>query len=244
MQDSIDIKVHLAVFFIINCISEYFVVEATESLLSFLKHCCSGILKDELLLGSLWLQFYLENPRNRSSFVKERIDFVELIVSQLKNVKSNQIQYQFLFCLWLLTFDRCNCDTLVQLQDIVPNLIETAKLAVKEKVVRLVVSCLANLLRFSKSHAIPQFVGSKVSLFIETLQTRTYSDQEFVDDIASLSEELKIEIQKLRLFTIKFIKTNYLLVHSTNMHRRLNLDNWNGAQLISLSCFGSITQQN
>lgn len=201
MQNFINIKVNYFVLYhISNCISENRVAEATESLLSFLKHCCSGIVKDELLLGSLWLQFYLENPRNRSSFVKERIDFVELVVSQIKTVKSNQIQYQFLFCLWLLTFDTCNCDTLLQLQNIVPNLIEAAKLAVKEKVVRLVVSCLANLLKLSKSHAIPQFVGSKVSSFVETLQTRTYSDQEFVDDIASLSEELRIEIQKLRLF--------------------------------------------
>lgn len=183
---------------ILLILSENRFAEATESLLSFLKHCCSGAEKDELLLGSLWLQFFLENPRNRSSFVKERINFVELIVFQLKNVKSNQIQYQFLFCLWLLTFDTCNCDTLLQLQDLVPNLIEAAKLAVKDKVVRLVVSCLANLLKFSKSKAIPQFVGSKVSSFVDTLQSRTYSDQEFVDDISSLSEELKIEIQKLR----------------------------------------------
>ena len=180
--------------------SENRIVEATESLLSFLKHCCSGTEKDELLLGSLWLQFFLENPQNRSSFVKERINFVELIIFQLRAIKSNQIQYQFLFCLWLLTFDTCNCDILLQLQELVPNLIEAAKLAVKEKVVRLVVSCLANLLKFSKSKAIPQFVGSKVSSFVDTLQSRTYSDQEFIDDITSLSEELKIEIQKLRYY--------------------------------------------
>ena len=142
-----------------------------------MKHCCSGTDKDELLLGSLWLQFFLENPQNRSSFVIERINFVELIISKLKVIKSNQIQYQFLFCLWLLTFDTYNCDTLIQLQELVPNLIEVAKLAVKEKVVRLVVSCLVNLLKFSKSQAIPQFVGSKVSSFVETLLTRTYSDQ-------------------------------------------------------------------
>jgi hypothetical protein len=178
--------------------SEYGVVEASESLLSFVKHCCSSSDKDELLLGSLWLQFYLENPQNRTDFVKERIDFISVLISQLKTLKSTQIQYQVLFCLWLLTFDAANCSVLLFLQDLVPSLIEVAKLAVKEKVVRLVISCLSNLLKFAKSQAIPQFVGSKVSSFVETLQSRTYSDQEFLEDINSLAEELKNEIQKLR----------------------------------------------
>lgn len=130
--------------------------------------------------------------------MKERIDFISILITQLKSVKSNQIQYQFLFCFWLLTFDASNCSVLLHLQDLVPSLIEVAKLAVKEKVVRLVISCLSNLLKFAKTQAIPQFVGSKVSSFVETLQSRTYSDQEFLDDINSLSEELKNEIQKLR----------------------------------------------
>lgn len=75
---------------------------------------------------------------------------------------------------------------------------EVAKLAIKEKVVRLVISCLANMLKFAKQQAIPQFVGSKVSSFVTTLQSRTYSDQEFLVDINSLAEELGAEIQKLR----------------------------------------------
>ena len=184
--------------YILLIVSEYGISEASESLLSFVKHCCSGSDKDELLLGSLWLQFFLENPQNRTSFVKERIDFITVLIVQLKSVKSTQIQYQLLFCLWLLTFDADNCTILLHLQDLVPSLIDVAKLAVKEKVVRLVISCLSNLLKFAKFQAIPQFVGSKVSQFVETLQSRTYSDQEFLDDINSLAEELKSEIQKLR----------------------------------------------
>lgn len=199
MQNFAHIKVSILIIpYILLIISEYGVAEASESLLSFLKHCCSSSDKDELLLGSLWLQFFLENPRNRANFVKDRIDFISVLILQLKIVKSTQIQYQLLFSLWLLTFDAGNCGFLLHLQDLVPSLIEVAKLAVKEKVVRLVISCLSNILKFAKSQAIPQFVGSKVSSFVETLQSRTYSDQEFLDDINSLAEELKNEIQKLR----------------------------------------------
>lgn len=101
-----------------------------------------------------------------------------------------------------MTFDAKNCKVLLQFQDLIPNLIEVAKLAVKEKVVRLVVSCFTNFLKLTKKQAIPQFVGSKVASFVETLESRTYSDQEFRDDISSLAEELHNEIQKLRYFVI------------------------------------------
>jgi hypothetical protein len=184
--------------FDINICSDFGVKEASESLLSFLKHCCLGPDKDEVLLGSLFLGYYLEMPHNRAGFCSERTDFVLLVISQLKSVKSNQVQYQFLFSVWLLTFDAKNCSALLQVPDLVPNLIEVAKLAVKEKVVRLVVSCFINLLKNSKILAIPQFVGAKVASFVETLLNRTYSDQEFLDDISNLSKELNFEIQKLR----------------------------------------------
>lgn len=167
-------------------------------MLSFLKHCCSGSDKDALLLGSLWLQFYLEVAENRTTFIKERIDFVLLLVRQLRTVKNNQIQYQMIFCVWILTFEKHNCQAMLQIGDIVPIMIEVAKAAVKEKIIRLVVASFINFMRLCDKQAIPLFVGSKVSPFIETLVSRTYTDEEFRADIVALAEELKSAIQHLR----------------------------------------------
>lgn len=103
-----------------------------------------------------------------------------------------------IFCIWLLTFDPDNCAQLLRVSEIITTLIDVAKLAVKEKVVRLVVSSLSNFLRQSKKLALPLFVGSKVQSFVTTLKSRPNTDQEFLDDLNYLEEELNCEIQKLR----------------------------------------------
>ena len=142
-----------------------------------------------------------------------------------------------------MTFDAKNCKVLLQFQDLIPNFIEVAKLAVKEKVVRLVVSCFANFLKLAKEQAIPQFVGSKVASFVETLESRTYSDQEFRDDISSLAEELHNEIQKLRYLVIFSDYLNFVAL-STSMLPKSSLVNLTGVHRISLNCSGSTMQLN
>ncbi len=172
--------------------------EATESLLSFLKYCCSGDDKDELGLGSLGLQVFLEVPKNRSYFMFHRLDFVELLLQRLSTVKNNQVQYQFLFSLWLLTFERAHCEVLLNSTDLIPIMLDVAKLAVKEKVKRLVVLCFNNFMRLSKEKAIPLFVGTKVSIFVDALAGTNIVDEELSVEAALLSENLKYAIQKLR----------------------------------------------
>lgn len=172
--------------------------EATESLLSFLKYCCSGDDKDELGFGSLALQVLLEVPKNRSYFITHRHDFVELLVQRLATVKNNQVQYQFLFSLWLLTFERVHCNVLLCISDLIPIMLDVAKLAVKEKVKRLVVLCFNNFMRLSKEKAIPLFVGTKVSIFADAMAGTNIVDEELNAEVALLSENLKYAIQKLR----------------------------------------------
>lgn len=172
--------------------------EATESLLSFLKYCCSGDDKDELGFGSLGLQTFLEVPKNRTYFITHRLDFVELLVQRLATVKNNQVQYHLLFSLWLLTFDQHNCNILLSISDLIPIMLDVAKLAVKEKVKRLVVLCFNNFMRLSKEKAIPFFVGSKVSLFVDSLAGSTIVDEELKAEVAQLAESLNEAIQKLR----------------------------------------------
>ena len=166
--------------------------------MSFLKYCCSGDDKDELALGSLGLQIFLETPSNRSYFIVHRLDFVELLVQRLSTVKNNQVQYQLLFSLWLITFERKHCEVLLSISGLIPIMLDVAKLAVKEKVKRLVVLCFNNFMRLSKEKAIPLFVGSKVTLFVDALVGTTIVDEELNVEVAQLSESLNHAIQKLR----------------------------------------------
>ncbi len=163
-----------------------------------MKYCCSGDDKDELGFGSLALQVFLEVPKNRSYLIVNRLDFVELLVQRLATVKNNQVQYQFLFSLWLLTFQRCHCDVLLSISDLIPIMLGVAKLAVKEKVKRLVVLCFNNFMRLSKEKAISLFVGTKVSSFVDALAGTNVVDEELSAEVALLSESLNHAIQKLR----------------------------------------------
>lgn len=131
-------------------------------------------------------------------FTSERIDFLKILVLQLKVIKSNQVQYQYLFCIWLLTFEPKNCRLILTIHEAIPYIIDVAKVSVKEKVVRIVISSLNNFMRFAKDQALPLFIGSKVPAFVETLLSRTYSDEEFRTDIISLAEDLKGAILNLR----------------------------------------------
>lgn len=48
--------------------------------------------------------------------------------------------YELVFAIWLLTFDRDIAANLNQKYDVIPTLIEVAKQAVKEKIIRVVVA--------------------------------------------------------------------------------------------------------
>jgi hypothetical protein len=174
------------------------VAEATESLLSFLKHCLQQEDKDALLLSSSFLQFFLEKPDNREALARNRGDIVHLLFKQLGSIKQNQVQYQILFCIWLLSFLPKNCKFILALSGSASILADVARSAVKEKVARLAVSVLLNILKACKQEAIPIYVGSKLLPLLETMSTRKYSDPEFNDELTALLAEMRAAIQNLR----------------------------------------------
>lgn len=63
----------------------------------------------------------------------------ELLSSRVKNF---QIQYQVLYCFWLLTYNDDVATQIGQSATIIPILVETLKSIAKEKVIRM---CLATL---------------------------------------------------------------------------------------------------
>lgn len=63
------------------------------------------------------------------------------LVNILKKGNSNpQVTYELVFAIWLLTFDRDIAANLNKKYDVIPTLIEVAKQAVKEKIIRVVVA--------------------------------------------------------------------------------------------------------
>ncbi|KAJ2449088.1 H(+)-transporting V1 sector ATPase subunit H [Coemansia sp. RSA 2336] len=104
-------------------------------------------------------------------------------------VAMSQTQYEVVFCLWLLTFGRNEAVTLDRRYDVVPTLVEIARGAVKEKVVRVIVATWANMAQ--RAAAVPGLLVARVPACLETLRVgRNFKDEDLKQMVADLSEVL------------------------------------------------------
>lgn len=107
-----------------------------------------------------------------------------------------QMVYQVVFCLWLFSFDEDAASELNIKFGFIPILADVARSAVKEKVVRIVVATLRNLVENAPSPNTSALLGSKGLPLMESLASRKWSDEEITEDInfvkEALSEKLKV----------------------------------------------------
>lgn len=103
---------------------------------------------------------------------------------------SHQMQYQVIFCFWLLSFDEDIASEINRKFGVVPLLVDVARGAVKEKVVRVSLATLRNLLVKAPSTNGSVMLGSKLLPLLELLSEKQWSDDDIVEDIKFLREEL------------------------------------------------------
>jgi len=126
---------------------------------------------------------------------------VEALVNILKkNSPQSQMQYQVIFCFWLLTFETEYAAQINVKYDIIPTLIEIAKAAIKEKVIRVIIATFRNLVEKAPDSNLAAMLVAKLLPFCENLAGRKWSDAEIVDDIQYLKEELSENFQSLTTF--------------------------------------------
>ncbi|WFD42805.1 H(+)-transporting V1 sector ATPase subunit H [Malassezia psittaci] len=100
-----------------------------------------------------------------------------------------QLQYQGLFALWVLTFDKqaaAKIDVYFELASVLAHL---AQSALKHKVIRLIVGIWDNMLAVSKSSEednAARLLGAKVLPVCNTLQERNYSDEEMREQLKNV----------------------------------------------------------
>ncbi|KAJ2395075.1 H(+)-transporting V1 sector ATPase subunit H, partial [Coemansia sp. RSA 2603] len=96
-----------------------------------------------------------------------------------------QTQYEVVFCLWLLTFEKPIAESLNRTYDVIPLMVEIARAAVKEKVIRIIVATWCNMLNLAGDANVPNMLVAQVPACLQTLATgRTLKDQDLRDDIA------------------------------------------------------------
>ncbi|ORX40982.1 armadillo-type protein [Kockovaella imperatae] len=122
------------------------------------------------------------------------------LVKMLKTTSNPQNQYWAVSCLWQLSFERIAAEGMNKRYDIVALLTGVAKAAVKEKVLRVIISTFRNLLTIAPSQSLPSFFTSKVLQFVITLQDRKWSDEDIPEDLSYLKSELSARLENLTTY--------------------------------------------
>lgn len=101
-----------------------------------------------------------------------------------------QLIYQVVLCFWLLSFHKDIASELNVKLGLIPLLADVARNAVKEKVTRVTVATLRNLLTKAPDVNAPVMLGSKCLQLSKNLLSRKWSDEEIEDDLSYIRTEL------------------------------------------------------
>ncbi|KAJ2351141.1 H(+)-transporting V1 sector ATPase subunit H [Coemansia sp. RSA 2618] len=147
------------------------------------------------------VQSALRVPRARVVLYGEAPGCLTQMVDVLKRTLANgrsggrgvvavsQTQYEVVFCLWQLTFERSVAVTLDRRYDVITTLVEIARSAVKEKVVRIILATWTNLAQHAAN--VPALLVARVPACVETLRAgRNFKDEDLKLMLGALAETL------------------------------------------------------
>uniref|UniRef100_A0A8C3KBL5 V-type proton ATPase subunit H n=1 Tax=Calidris pygmaea TaxID=425635 RepID=A0A8C3KBL5_9CHAR len=141
---------------------------------------------------------------NEYRFAWVEADGVNCIMGVLSNKCGFQLQYQMIFCVWLLAFSPQMCEYLRR-YNIVPVLSDILQESVKEKVTRIILAAFRNLLEKSTERETRQeyalaMIQCKVLKQLENLDQQKYDDEDISEDIKFLLDKLGESVQDLSSF--------------------------------------------
>lgn len=148
------------------------------------------------------LQMMLRIDAYRSAFIT--VDGISTLLSVLSGRVNFQIQYQLIFCIWVLTFNPKLAERMNKFS-VIPILADILSDSVKEKVTRIILAVFRNLIEkpedssISKEHCIAM-VQSKVLKQLSILEQRKFDDEDIVEDVQFLNEKLQASVQDLSSF--------------------------------------------
>ena len=177
------------------------------------------------------LQMMLRVEEYRTTFVA--IDGVRHIMNVLSSKTNFQIQYQLIFCLWIITFNVSLIEKLTR-YNIIPILADILAETVKEKVTRIILATFRNLTEKPedkdtvRDNAITM-VQCKVPKQLEILQQSSskFDDEDVISDIEDLSTRLHSYVLDLSSFDeysneVKSGRLEWSPVHSSEKFWREN----------------------
>jgi V-type H+-transporting ATPase subunit H len=114
-----------------------------------------------------------------------------------------QLLYQLVFCLWCLSFNKTIADQMATGElKVIPSLVHVANSVSKEKVSRVCLMTLKNLLGHGSGHANDQMVQAGIMKVLGSLQGRKWADEDIADDIDELNSSLEVDVASLSTFDV------------------------------------------
>ncbi|XP_017767849.1 PREDICTED: V-type proton ATPase subunit H isoform X2 [Nicrophorus vespilloides] len=183
------------------------------------------------------LQMMLRIDDYRFAFVS--VDGISTLLSVLSGRVNFQVQYQLIFCLWVLTFNPLLAEKMNKF-NVIPILADILSDSVKEKVTRIILAVFRNLIekpedgQVSKEHCIAM-VQCKVLKQLAILEQRKFDDEDVSADVLFLTEKLQSSVQDLSSFDeyateVKSGRLEWSPVHKSKFWRenaqRLNEKNF------------------
>ncbi|XP_037024405.1 V-type proton ATPase subunit H isoform X1 [Bradysia coprophila] len=148
------------------------------------------------------LQMMLRVDEYRLAFVS--VDGISTLVGILSAGVNFQVQYQLVFCLWVLTFNSLLAEKMNKF-NVIPVMSDILNDSAKEKVTRIILAVFRNLiekpddLQVAKEHCIAM-VQCKVLKQLSILEQRRYDDEDISGDVEFLIEKLQSSVQDLSSF--------------------------------------------
>ncbi|XP_044272286.1 V-type proton ATPase subunit H isoform X2 [Tribolium madens] len=183
------------------------------------------------------LQMMLRIDEYRFAFVS--VDGISTLLSVLSGRVNFQVQYQLIFCLWVLTFNPLLAEKMNKF-NVIPILADILSDSVKEKVTRIILAVFRNLIekpedsQVAKEHCIAM-VQCKVLKQLNIFEQRKFDDEDVTGDVEFLTEKLQSSVQDLSSFDeyateVKSGRLEWSPVHKSKFWRenaqRLNEKNY------------------
>jgi len=203
---------HILAILIGSCSNplEKFCFEATKYFVKYLVNRLQNARNRELLVCLGSVKELLRRNETHEIFRGE--DGVRTLVNLMgKETQNAQLLYLVGVCIWLLTYNPTMCQVL-QEHGAIRKLVSTLKTAIFEKVVRVNLACLRNMLehaplmldgnersgdRFSE-----EMVGADLLKNLDGLMKRKWKDQDIVIDMKVIFDRLEDTVKKLSSFEI------------------------------------------
>jgi len=142
------------------------------------------------------LMIFLREDSLRS-FVNNAYNFdrhLSMFLGEALKVGNVQLLYQVGFCLWLLSYDP-EIATRMDETDVVVNMLKVMKSVSKEKVIRVCLACLRNLV--DKAGHNQTMIDNDAMKQLAVLRNRKWSDEEVREDLDFISDSLAKSVHVL-----------------------------------------------